>query len=78
MPASRRKVRSSGGSPPASGPQCERRRPRTSVERVANAVVEGLKHAPSPPRNFPSTADVDALEQALVVSIRTAGLKLGR
>lgn len=56
----------------------ERTKPRTSVERVANAVVEGLKEPPSPPRSFPSTTDVDALEQALVTSIRGAGLKLGR
>lgn len=77
--ASRKKVRSSSGGPPAaSGPRGERTKPRTSVERVANAVVEGLKEPPSPPRSFPPTADVDALEQALVMSIRAAGLKLGR
>lgn len=51
---------------------------KTSVQRIAHQMVEGLKEPPTPPRDIPSTADVEALEQALVVSIRTAGLKPGR
>lgn len=76
MPASRRKARGSGRVPALSA--CERSKPKTSVERIAHQVVEGLKEPPTPPRDIPSTTDVDALEQALVVSIRTAGLKPGR
>lgn len=78
VPVSRKKVRSSSGGSPALGVSFERTRPKTSVERVANAVVEGVKEPPSPPRRFPSTADVDTLEQAFIASIRAAGLKLGR
>ncbi|CAM9356647.1 unnamed protein product, partial [Scytosiphon promiscuus] len=76
-PAPRSKMQGSGG-PPALGGPFDRRRPRTSAERRAHAVVEGLKEPPSPPRAIPSTVDIDTLEQALVVSIRTAGLKPGR
>lgn len=76
VPASRRKARSSGGPPAVTA--CEQRRPKTSFQRIAHQMVEGLKEPPTPPRDIPSTADVDALEQALVVSIRTAGLKPGR
>ncbi|CAM9284213.1 unnamed protein product [Pylaiella littoralis] len=78
VPVSRKKVCSSSGGSPALGVSFERTRPKTSVERVANAVVEGVKEPPSPPRRFPSTADVDTLEQAFIASIRAAGLKLGR
>lgn len=71
-------MRSSSGGPPAQGTRNERTSVRASVERRATAVVNGLRDPPSPPRDIPPTNDVDALEQALVVSIRTAGLKPGR
>ena len=37
-----------------------------------------LKPPPSSPRSAPPCDDIDALEQALLISIRTAGLKPGR
>ncbi|CAN0324618.1 unnamed protein product [Ectocarpus sp. 12 AP-2014] len=77
-PAPRSRVRSSSGGPRAQGTRNERTSARASVERRATAVVNGLRDPPSPPRDIPPTNDVDALEQALVVSIRTAGLKPGR
>eukprot|EP00903_Cladosiphon_okamuranus_P013359 g12451.t1 len=76
VPASRRKARGSAGASAVIA--CHQRRPKTSAQRIGHQIVEGLKEPPSPPRDIPSTADVDALEQALVVSIRTAGLKPGR
>ncbi|CAM9202174.1 unnamed protein product [Ectocarpus fasciculatus] len=77
-PVPRSRVRSSSSGPPAQGTRNGRARPKASVERRAIAVVNGLREPPSPPRDIPPTNDVDALEQALVVSIRTAGLKPGR
>lgn len=51
---------------------------QSSTAATTAAATARLKPPPSPPREPPSCADIDALEDALIVSIRTAGLKPGR
>lgn len=54
------------------------RRPLRGTKNAGGIVGGLLMKPPSPPRDVPSFTDIDALEQALNFSIRTAGLKPGR
>ncbi|CAM9256624.1 unnamed protein product, partial [Laminaria digitata] len=80
VPASRANSRSGGPAVLADASGYGRRRLRTSSSAGTRKPLIDctLKPPPSPPRGVPPCADIDALEQALQISIRTAGLKPGR
>lgn len=65
-----------GGNSRASGDRPRLRRPRTAG--TTTYMEPNLKRPPSPQRSAPPSDDIEALEEALLISIRTAGLKRGR